>query len=173
MSHQHATKANIINQQGFHYTDRTNSQHASALISCLANLSSQCNISMQYNIITLMMTHCCVYLWLNLSIFPWWPQDGHFHYHSFPASFSTWQGCNSATYLDGAFWSVSFCVSATQIWNMLPSHLKDMCVNHELLSLGSLCTFTHRRCIWELGSGGATQVTQLLNLIDWLIHLCQ
>lgn len=50
MSHQHATKANIINQQGFHYTDRTNSQHASALISCLANLSSQCNISMHYNI---------------------------------------------------------------------------------------------------------------------------
>jgi len=58
----------------------------------------------------------------------------------------------------------SFRVTAPQIWNMLPPHLKNS--SSRALRLGSLCKPTHKRRLWELCLSGALQI---LDLIDWLI----
>jgi len=65
----------------------------------------------------------------------------------------------------------SFRVAASQIWNMLPPHLRILMLvvnsSNRALRLGSLCKPTHKRRLWTSFKRRFTNTLQIW-LIDWL-----
>ena len=93
---------------------------------------------------------------------------------SFSASlcWQRWHDCTTYT-RTARYGPRSFRVSAPQIRNMLPPHLKNTVVlvannSSRALRLGSLCKPTHKRCLWELRLSGALQI---LDMIDWSLYI--